>query len=175
MALYGGSMKQKIIVKGPVLTRSGYGEQSRFAIRALRSREDLFDIYIQPLTWGQTSWISDQSEERQFIDQCIEKTVHFIQQGGKFDMSLQVTIPNEFEEMATANIGYTAGIETTAIAAPWIEKINNIMKSVIIAIKARFITPPIKASAMRAQQHPRQNNPIDTPMLKDPAFPLFQF
>ena len=125
-------MKQKIIVKGPVLTRSGYGEQSRFAIRALRSREDLFDIYIQPLTWGQTSWISDQSEERQFIDQCIEKTVHFIQQGGKFDMSLQVTIPNEFEEMATANIGYTAGIETTAIAAPWIEKINNIMKSVIV-------------------------------------------
>ena len=66
-------MKQKIIIKGPVLTRSGYGEQARFALRALRTREDLFDIYIQPLVWGQTSWISEQTEERQFIDHAIEK------------------------------------------------------------------------------------------------------
>ena len=49
------------------------------------------------------------------------------------------------------------------------------MKKVIIAIKAKFITPPTKAKAIRAQQQPRQNNPIDTPMLKDPLFPLFQF
>ena len=124
-------MKQKIIVNGPVLTRSGYGEQSRFALRALRSREDLFDIYIQPLVWGQTSWISDQSEERQFIDHTIEKTVGYIQQGGKFDMSLQITIPNEFEEMATANVGYTAGIESTAVSAQWLETINNVVNSVI--------------------------------------------
>ena len=37
-------MKKKIFVKAPVLSQSGYGEQSRFALRALRSREDLFDI-----------------------------------------------------------------------------------------------------------------------------------
>ena len=37
-------MKKKIFVKGPVLSQSGYGEQSRFALRALKSREDLFDI-----------------------------------------------------------------------------------------------------------------------------------
>ena len=39
-------MKKKIFVRGPVLSQSGYGEQSRFALRALRSREDLFEIYI---------------------------------------------------------------------------------------------------------------------------------
>jgi len=39
-------MRKKILLKGPLLTRSGYGEQARFALRALRSREDLFDIYI---------------------------------------------------------------------------------------------------------------------------------
>ena len=61
-------MKKKIILKGPVLTRSGYGEQSRFALRALRSREDLYDIYIQPLQWGRTSWIAQQDEEREYID-----------------------------------------------------------------------------------------------------------
>ena len=57
-------MKKKILLKAPLLTRSGYGEQSRFALRSLRSREDLFDIYIQPLTWGETSWINDETEER---------------------------------------------------------------------------------------------------------------
>ena len=39
-------MRQKILVRGPILTQSGYGEQSRFALRALRSREDLFEIFI---------------------------------------------------------------------------------------------------------------------------------
>ena len=38
-------MKKKILVKGPVLSQSGYGEQAGFALRALKCREDLFDIY----------------------------------------------------------------------------------------------------------------------------------
>ena len=125
-------MKQKIIVKGPALTRSGYGEQTRFALRALRSRPDLFEVYIQPLIWGKTSWISEQSEERIYIDQCIEKTIQFIQQGGRFDMSLQVTIPNEFEEMATVNVGYTAGIESTACSAQWLEVTNKVVNNIIV-------------------------------------------
>ena len=66
-------MKKKILLKGPVLTRSGYGEQARFALRSLRSREDLFDIYIQPLQWGKTSWLNDMNEERLWIDETIEK------------------------------------------------------------------------------------------------------
>jgi hypothetical protein len=110
MGSYGGSMKKRVILKGPLLTRSGYGEQSRFALRALRSRPDEFEVYIQPLTWGKTSWLHEQDEERAFIDQTIEKTIAFIQQGGRFDISIQCTIPNEFENMATVNIGYTAGI-----------------------------------------------------------------
>tara|TARA_R110001583_G_scaffold86442_4_gene225766 strand:- start:1924 stop:3177 length:1254 start_codon:yes stop_codon:yes gene_type:complete len=125
-------MKHKILVKGPVLTRSGYGEQSRFALEALRSREDLFDIYIQPLQWGKTSWIAEQSEQKEWIDSIIEKTIGFIQQGGKFDLSLQITIPNEFEEMATVNVGYTAGIESTLVSAEWLQIINQIMNSVIV-------------------------------------------
>jgi glycosyltransferase involved in cell wall biosynthesis len=132
MGIIGGSMKKKIILKGPVLTRSGYGEQARFALRSLMSRQDLYDIYIQPLQWGRTSWISEQTEERLFIDSCIKKTVDYIQQGGSFDMSLQVTIPNEFEKMATVDIGYTAGIETTVVSAEWLQKINEIVNSVIV-------------------------------------------
>ena len=124
-------MKKKLIFKGPLLTRSGYGEQSRFAIRALRDREDLFDIYIQPLTWGQTSWIGEDTEEIRWINQMIEKTILYVQSGGQFDVSFQVTIPNEWAPMAPINIGYTAGIETTKVAHQWIQK-GNEMNGIIV-------------------------------------------
>lgn len=128
-------MKYKLFFKGPLLTRSGYGEQSRFALRALRSRPELFDIYIQPLNWGQTSWISEESEERKWIDQTIEKTLAYIHGGGQphFDVSFQVTIPNEWEQLARANVGYTAGMETTKVAHQWIEKGNTMDRIVVVS------------------------------------------
>ena len=126
-------MKKKVLLKGPLLTRSGYGEQARFALRSLRSREDLFDIFIQPLQWGKTSWSSEMDEERVWIDQTIEKTIAFIQQGGQFDISVQVTIPNEFQRLAPVNIGYTAGIETTKIAHQWIQKANEMDKIIVVS------------------------------------------
>ena len=61
-------MKKKVLLKGPLLTRSGYGEQARFALRSLRSQPDLYDIFIQPLQWGKTSWIATFGEERAWID-----------------------------------------------------------------------------------------------------------
>ena len=67
-------MKYKLFFKGPLLTRSGYGEQSRFALRALRSRPDLFDIYIQPIPWGKTGWIWEDNELRRWIDERITQT-----------------------------------------------------------------------------------------------------
>jgi glycosyltransferase involved in cell wall biosynthesis len=127
-------MRKKIILKAPVLTRSGYGEQSRFALRALRSRPDIYDIYIQPLQWGQTSWIAEDTVDRKWMDDIIEKTVIYIQEGGKFDESLQVTIPNEWENMAPVNIGYTAGMETTKVAFPWLQA-GNAMNRIIVVSK----------------------------------------
>jgi len=125
-------MKKNILLVGPLLTRSGYGEQARFALRSLMSRPDLFEIFIKPITWGQTSWIVDDTSERRWIDETIEKTIGYLQQGGQFDISLQVTIPNEFNsQLAPINIGYTAGIETTQPAPIWLQKCNE-MDSVIV-------------------------------------------
>lgn len=124
-------MRKKVFFKGPVLTRSGYGEQARFALRALRSREDLFEIFIQPITWGATSWLSEMDEERVWIDNTIEKTIAYMQSGGQFDMSLQVTIPNEFQKMTLMDIGYTAGIETNKVAPHWLQKGNEQVDKII--------------------------------------------
>ena len=96
---FGEKVKKKIFVRGPVLSQSGYGEQSRFALRALRSREDLFDIYVQPINWGQTGWVWEESEFRDWMDERILETQILIQQKQlQPDMSLQITIPNEFQK-----------------------------------------------------------------------------
>lgn len=147
MAFIGGCVKKKILLKAPLLTRSGYGEQARFALRSLRSREDLFEIFIQPLQWGQTSWMNDFNEERRWIDQTIEKTIGYLQQGGQFDMSLQVTIPNEFQRMAPINIGYTAGIETTKVAHQWIQKSNEMNKIIVVSSHSKQVFENTEYSA----------------------------
>jgi glycosyltransferase involved in cell wall biosynthesis len=125
-------MTKKILLKGPLLSRSGYGEQSRFALRALRSRPELFDIYVINTPWGNTGQIAGNSEEKKFINFCTMKSAQHVQTGGTFDISVQVTIPNEFEKIAPVNIGYTAGIETTKIAPVWIQKINEMVDKVIV-------------------------------------------
>ncbi len=144
-------MKKKVLLKGPLLTRSGYGEQTRFALRSLRSREDLFEVFIQPLQWGQTSWASDMDEERVWIDQTIEKTIAFIQQGGQFDLSLQVTIPNEFQRLAPINIGYTAGIETTKVAHQWIQKANEMDKIIVVSSHSKQVFENTEYQAQNQQ------------------------
>jgi len=127
-------MKKKIIVKGPALSRSGYGEQTRFALRSLRAYEDQFDISLVSLNWGKTGWIWEDNEEREWIDSLIQKAVKDAQQNNAaYDMSLQITIPNEFENLAKVNVGYTAGVETDTVSGHWVEKCNQMDRVIVIS------------------------------------------
>ena len=131
-------MKKKIFVRAPVLSATGYGEQSRFALRALRSREDLFDIYIQPIPWGKSGWIWKDDEEREWIDARIAETQILLQQKKlQPDMSLQITIPNEFQKLAPINLGFTAGIETDRVAPVWLQKGNEMDKILVVSHHAK--------------------------------------
>tara|TARA_B100000700_G_scaffold328641_1_gene447160 strand:+ start:294 stop:1553 length:1260 start_codon:yes stop_codon:yes gene_type:complete len=131
--------KTKILLRGPVLTRSGYGEQCRFALRSLRSRSDLFEIFVHPLQWGATSWTNERDAERTWIDSAIEKTLAYMQGGGTFDMTVQVTIPNEWEKMSPRDIGYTAGIETTRTAHQWIQKGNEMDNIIVVSNHSKMV------------------------------------
>ena len=139
-------MRKRILVKGPVLSRSGYGEQARFAIRSLREYEDRFDIYIIPTNWGQLSWTWENTEERKWMDSIIQKTVIFESQNSnipgmqKYDISLQVTIPNEWDaNLAAYNVGYTAGIETDRTSAEWIQKCSEVNKIIVVSNHAKNV------------------------------------
>jgi len=145
-------MKKKIFVKAPVLSQSGYGEQSRFALRALKSREDLFDIYILPIAWGKTGWVFENNEFRKWMDKRITET-HILMQQKKLqpDVSLQITIPNEFEKMCPINIGYTAGIETDKCSPQWLPKCNEMDRVLVVSNHARTSIVDTLAEAQNPQ------------------------
>ena len=128
---------KKILLKGPLLSRSGYGEQTRFALRALRAHQDRFDIYLENLNWGQTGWIWEDTEERRWIDELFKKSSIHHHNGGGYDLTLQVTIPNEWQKIAPYNIGYTAGIETNKIAPEWVAKSNDMDKIIVVSTHAK--------------------------------------
>jgi glycosyltransferase involved in cell wall biosynthesis len=137
-------MKKKVLIKAPMLSRSGYGEHARFVLRALRSKEELFDIYILNIRWGDTGWIWENNEERQYIDEAIKKTVLMLEGAKKagqhvhFDVSLQVTIPQEWEKLAAVNIGCTAGTETTKMSPQWVEKSNLMDKILVVSEHTKY-------------------------------------
>ena len=154
-------MKKKIFVRAPVLSQSGYGEQSRFALRALRSREDLFDIYVQPINWGQTGWIWQENEFREWLDsRIIETQILLQQQQLQPDISLQITIPNEFQKMCPINIGYTAGIETDRVSPVWLEKGNAMDKILVVSNHAKK-TYEETTAVLQDGNHYKLDTPIE--------------
>lgn len=158
-------MKKKIIVRGPVLSQSGYGEQARFALRALKSREDLFDIFVVPTTWGKTGWIWEQSDFRSWLDEKITLTQVLIQRKQlQADMSLQITIPNEFQKIAAINIAYTAGIETHKCSHQWLPKCNEMDKVLVVSNHAKSSLVNTVAQATNNQTGEQFPYKIETPV-----------
>lgn len=158
-------MKKKILVRAPVLSQSGYGEQARFALRALRSREDLFDIFIMAIPWGRTGWVWQDSEFRQWMDEKITLTQVLIQRKQiQADISLQVTIPNEFQKLAPINIGYTAGIETNMCSPQWLPKCNEMDKVLVVSNHAKTSLVDTVAQAQNQQTGESHPYKIETPV-----------
>ncbi len=158
-------MKKKIFVRAPCLSQSGYGEQSRFALRALKSREDLFEIYVQPIPWGQTGWIWEDNEFRQWLDSRIIQTQLLLQQKQlQPDISLQITIPNEFEKICPVNIGYTAGIETSKVAPVWLQKGNAMDKILVVSNHAKTTYESTVAEAIHNQTQEKVDYRLETPI-----------
>tara|TARA_B100001123_G_scaffold316284_1_gene354152 strand:+ start:942 stop:2933 length:1992 start_codon:yes stop_codon:yes gene_type:complete len=125
---------KKVLLVGPILTQSGYGVHARTVYRALKSRPDLFDLYVMPIGWGQTSWQFEDSEERREIDSAVSKAANYLQQKGTFDLCVMVTIPSEWEQYRNApvNIGVCAGIEADKVSGHWLAAANQFVDRIIV-------------------------------------------
>jgi len=126
---FASSTKKKVLLRGPVLTQSGYGVHARQIAKWLLSKSDI-DLHIQALPWGDTPWLIDKNMDGGFVGQIMEKTVD--PSGIKYDLSVQLQLPNEWDPMlAKHNIGITAGVETDICNPIWVDKCNA-MSTVIV-------------------------------------------
>ena len=121
---------KKVLLVGPVQSNSGYGEHARCILRSLIANITKFDIYIQPTMWGATSTNNNDTPENKFIFDCISRTQNY---KGKYDISLQVGLPNEWKQVATTNIGFTAAVETDRCNPQWIQHSNQMDKVVVVS------------------------------------------
>ena len=157
-------MKKKVVVVGPAFSQTGYGEHCRFTLRSLLSRDDIFDIYLRPTGWGKSSWLLPNDHDRGWLDMLVHKTVLHVQSGGTFDISLQVTIPNEWEKLAPINIGVTAGIETTRIAPQWVEKSRLMDRIVTISKHSRDVFLETEYDAVIGETGEKVKAKCETPV-----------
>jgi ADP-heptose:LPS heptosyltransferase/glycosyltransferase involved in cell wall biosynthesis len=114
---------RKLLFKGPVLTASGYGVHARQILRALLAIGK-YDIGVKQLTWGNTAIIHDDDPFLNTVRELSQK-YETRPEGTQYDVSVQVTIPNEFEKLARVNVGITAGIEVTHVSPLWVVKAND--------------------------------------------------
>lgn len=124
--------KPKLVLRAPLLTASGYGVHSRQIFRALMA-SDAFDVSTIPIKWGETPYLFDQNDTLlRSIRQLAGKYEQEQRAGVKYDVSVQVTIPNEFEKLARVNVGVTAGIEVDRVSPEWIIKANEKVDLVVV-------------------------------------------
>jgi glycosyltransferase involved in cell wall biosynthesis len=116
----------KVLIRGPVLSKSGYGEHARQVALWALSRGH--DVRFQILNWGITPWFIDREELGGLIGQIMDRSTPFEEQP---DLSLQIQLPNEWDNtLAKINVGITAGVETDRCSQEWkecCEKMNLVL------------------------------------------------
>jgi glycosyltransferase involved in cell wall biosynthesis len=116
-------MKKKIILRAPVLTISGYGVHSRQIFRWLETKKSEYDLFVETLMWGNTSWMINHDLMGGLVGRVMR---HTMPAPPNADISIQVQLPNEWDpKIARYNIGVTAGVETDRCHPDWIKKINE--------------------------------------------------
>lgn len=112
---------KRVILRGPVLSESGYGTHTRQLARWMLSRNDI-EPYFYLVQWGNTPWMIDTELEGGLVGRIV---AHAQPCPTLADVSYQVQLPNEWDpKLAHFNIGVTAGVETDRCNPKWIEACN---------------------------------------------------
>jgi len=114
---------KKILVRGPLLSESGYGNHARQVFRWLLSKHSEDQIVVQVLPWGSTSWYVNPDAEGGLVSEIMKRTGAVDQ---KFDVSFQIQLPNEWDtNLANFNVGITALVEADKCYSGWVDACNR--------------------------------------------------
>lgn len=127
--------KKKVLLRGPVLTQSGYGVHARQIAQWLLSRSDI-ELQIQALPWGDTPWLIDKNIHDGLVGRLLERTVD--PTGMTYDATVQLQLPNEWDtSYSSVNIGITAGVETDRCNPKWVDQCNSMTMVIVPSNHAR--------------------------------------
>ena len=116
----------RVLVRGPLLSQSGYGVHSRQIFKWLL--EAGHDITCQVLPWGVTPWYLNANHLDGLVGEIMSRTA----ESSGYDYSFQVQLPDEWDtSLARKNFGVTAAVETNFCNPAWIQACNN-MHGVIV-------------------------------------------
>lgn len=127
---------KKVLLRGPLLTSTGYGNHARQVFESLKVLD--IDLYVEDTRWGDDirSYLVNKKKSKEILQYCHKKS-------DSYDISFQVLLPNEWNKnIASYNIGVTAGIETTFCEKSWLEFVNNMNRVIVPSshAKSSFIT-----------------------------------
>ena len=130
---------KNVLIRGPLLSLSGYGFHCRQVFSWLLTREDI-KIHCQILPWGTTTWLINRDLENGLIGQILDRVIPENQvTKQKFDESYQIQLPNEWINVSSKDIGITAGIETTVCNPEWLHHINRMNKVIVPSTFAKEV------------------------------------
>lgn len=126
--------KVAVHLYAPVLSRSGYGAHAREVLNYLLS-DDRFIVFLENVNWGTCGNVHDfdliDKDSIKKYYQCMFNYDQAQQQNVEYDLSIYLTIPNEFKRRAKFCIGLTAGIEVDRCTFDWVQKCNE-MDAIIV-------------------------------------------
>jgi glycosyltransferase involved in cell wall biosynthesis len=122
---------KKVILRGPLLTSTGYGNHARQVFESLKVLD--IDLYVENTRWGDDirSYLVNKKKSKEILKYCNKKS-------DSYDMSFQVLLPNEWDKnIADYNVGVTAGIETSYCEKSWIEFANKMDRVIVPSLHAK--------------------------------------
>lgn len=120
---------KNVVLRGPVLTQSGYGVHCRQIAKWLLGRKDLNVSFIVT-PWGDTPWYINENECNGLVGEVMKRSLPPTNK--KFDISFQLQLPNEWStDLAIKNVGITAAVETDKCNPDWINACN-VMDTVVV-------------------------------------------
>ena len=123
-------MTRSVVLRGPVLTQSGYGVHARQIARWLLERHDV-DVCFVATPWGDTPWLLDQNACSGLVGEIMKRSVS-PEAASKKDVSIQLQLPNEWDaKLSRVNVGVTAAVETDRCHPDWIAACNS-MDAIIV-------------------------------------------
>lgn len=120
---------KKVLVRGPLLSQSGYGVHARQIFQFCENNPD-WEVYTQILPWGITPWNISETDEGGIYNRIMSVSSAPV---AKFDISFQVQLPHEWDtSLADKNVGVTAGVETNLCSTEWANTHRDKMDLLIV-------------------------------------------